>query len=60
MDVLNFIEKPNFPLASTWLDKQYQITSQLADSIAKMIMQDARFAGKQKVIFFLLKVAFVN
>jgi hypothetical protein len=51
MDILKFTEKTSFPLASTWLDKQYQITSQLADSIAKMVMQDSRYVGKQAVIF---------
>ncbi|MGL5913998.1 MAG: hypothetical protein ACRCZB_07515 [Bacteroidales bacterium] len=51
MDKLNFLEKPDFPLSSTWLDKQYQITRQLADSIASMVMSNPTFAGKRAVIY---------
>ncbi|MGL4956566.1 MAG: hypothetical protein ACRC9X_05255 [Bacteroidales bacterium] len=51
MDKLNFLEKPDFPLSSTWLDKQYQITRQLADSIAGMVMSNPANAGERAVIY---------
>ncbi|MGL4907929.1 MAG: hypothetical protein ACRC3G_01180 [Bacteroidales bacterium] len=48
---MNFTEKPNFPLASTWLDKQYQISRQLADSAASMVLTHPLYAGKRAVIY---------
>lgn len=51
MDKLNYIELPDFPLASTWLDKDFKVTEQIADSIVQMVLQDGRFTANDAVIF---------
>lgn len=50
MDVLNFAEKTTLPLASDWLDKQYQIGVHLERCIAGMVAADSRFRGGYTIV----------